>query len=967
VRDRGDDPRVFSAYRGALNLSLPFGQQTGGLRRAQVAAIWAASGHLAQKKATDAQLVLPTGTGKTAVMTALPFALRSERPLIVVPSDLIRRQVAREFSTLRVLRSQNVIATETPRLKVKAVQNRLSSIDDWRALSAYDVIVATPQCVSPHYSGVSVPPAGYIDLVVVDEAHHSAAATWSELLDAIDAKKALLTATPFRTDGKRLRGEIVFWYSLAEAIADGIYSPIDFIPVRRVAGESKDETLARAVKRRLSAEPHRTTGAQVVVRTDRQSDAYRLRHVYEQVGLDFPVLLGSLSKAETDKIISDLEGRRVQGVIVVGVLTEGFDLPSLKIAAYHVKHQSFPATLQFIGRLARPIAGMRMQPELLAFADDITSDTSDLYREESSWRELLPDIADAAVAEEKQNRAYAAGFSSRPEAFSIESLQPKLFARVYEVQGPVPQLQEIDPDNLEIPRSEVKFSFVDDERRLVAIVSLRKNHPAWIASPIFDQPEYRLHIVMIDASRRFVFVHTDSEVEARELLRYYGMETATPVPARVFSSAMHTFNIDAYSSVGLRATALRSVVGASYKSIAGQAAEAGVSVADESGTVAGHLIGRFRDGNATDSIGMALESAKIWQVHRGALLKYREWCDGVAVRLIGAPQTEHPPMLRIAVAEHLKAYPRNPIAVVMLPDILEDVVVETVAGNLVRLSELTIRARSMVDRLVLGIQDDRTVLGFFSIALDGQVTARRGTLNAQFRNQRVPLSNIFTDYPPQVFYADGSSSLRHSLTLPQAIGLLLDPATTVVDGFIDVDIRKEAKPPRPPFLKNIQSAAKDRLSLTDRDFLLIDDGANELADLILIRRMSEAMCEVHFIHCKWSGANTPGRRLDDIYGLLGQCTRSAIWSRPEVLCTELLRRINDRAATKIDHGEEADLVTYLKQWVTRPPAVGCIVTAVQPGVSHAELAGWREGSTLIAATSNWCGELGARFSFVMSP
>lgn len=958
--------RVFQASRSELRLALPSGNKSGGLRKPQVAAIWAAAGHLSQRNATDAQLVLPTGTGKTAVMTALPFMLRAERPLIIVPSDLIRRQVSREFSTLRVLRSENVIDSDVQHLNVKSVTSRLKSFNDWEALASYDVIIATPQCVSPHYRGVSLPPASYIDLVIVDEAHHSASATWSELLDGIAAKKVLLTATPFRTDGKRLRGEIVYWYSLAEAIADGIYTPIDFIPVRRVAEESSDITLAKAIKRRLSSEPHRSTGSQVVVRTDRQKDAYRLRHVYEQVGLDFPVLLGSLSRAETDAIVSRLEEGKSQGVIVVGVLTEGFDLPRLKIAAYHVKHQSFPATLQFIGRLTRPVAGMRMQPELLAFAGDITADTSDLYREESSWRELLPDIADAAVAGEKQNRVYASRFSNQPAAFSIESLQPKLFARVYELHGVAPTLFEALPNELEIPRSHVEYSFVDEERRLVAVVSVRKNHPAWIASPIFDQPEHRLHIVVIDSLRRFVFIHTDSEVEANELLRYYGMANATPVPARLLSSAMHTYGIDAYSSLGLRAITLKSVVGASYKSFAGHAAEAGVSVADESGAVAGHLIGRFKDGNDTDSIGMALESAKVWQIHRGALLRYREWCDGVANRLVVAPQTEHPPMLRVAVADQLDSYPRNPIAVVMSPEVLEEVTIIDALGNRHRLSGLRLRARSIRDRLVLGIELHRAIIQFYIIASDGRVTAGGGDLIAEFGNERVHLADIISEYPPRVFYADGSTSFRHSLTVPPAAGYTLDPAMLVVDSFSDVDIRRESKPPRPPYLKNIQTFAKDKLLLSKGDFLLIDDGANELADLILVRPLSGAMCEVHFVHCKWSSGDAPGRRLDDVYQLLGQCTRSAIWSEPPALSKELLRRINDRALTKVDHGDRDQLIAFLKQWATRPPTVAAVVTAVQPGVSRADLSGWREGATLIAATANWCRELGASFSFTMS-
>ena len=52
----------------------------------------------------------------------------------------------------------------------------------------------------------------------VDEAHHSEADTWKELIEKFKTEKVILfTATPFRNDGKSLQGKVIFSFSLRKA------------------------------------------------------------------------------------------------------------------------------------------------------------------------------------------------------------------------------------------------------------------------------------------------------------------------------------------------------------------------------------------------------------------------------------------------------------------------------------------------------------------------------------------------------------------------------------------------------------------------------------------------------------------------------------------------------------------------------------------------------------------------------
>lgn len=79
----------------------------GSLRRGQLGAIFAAGAHFSTSR-EPAILSLPSGAGKSGVMTALPFILSSGRVLVVTPSKLLRGQAASEFSSLTVLRRTDV-------------------------------------------------------------------------------------------------------------------------------------------------------------------------------------------------------------------------------------------------------------------------------------------------------------------------------------------------------------------------------------------------------------------------------------------------------------------------------------------------------------------------------------------------------------------------------------------------------------------------------------------------------------------------------------------------------------------------------------------------------------------------------------------------------------------------------------------------------------------------------------------
>ncbi|MCX4419214.1 hypothetical protein [Streptomyces mirabilis] len=74
--------------------------------------------------------------------------------------------------------------------------------------------------------------------------------------------------------------------------------------------------------------------------------------------------------------------------------------------------------------------------------------------------------------------------------------------------------------------------------------------------------------------------------------------------------------------------------------------------------------------------------------------------------------------------------------------------------------------------------------------------------------------------------------------------------------------------------------------------VLLDDGANEVADLVGICA-DETDITITLVHCKYSHEPTPGRRVADLYEVCGQAVRGAKWREYGV--EALLRTLYNRA------------------------------------------------------------------------
>jgi superfamily II DNA or RNA helicase len=182
------------------------------------------------------------------------------------------------------------------------------------------------------------------------------------------------------------------------------------------------------------------------------------------------------------------------GLISVGMLGEGLDLPYLHIAVLHRPYQSFPITLQFVGRVCRMCGQYERSAKLLAIPHQVEQHTRALYESDVSWSDLIAEISDAAVDQERERRHFAAEtwLSNGPDRrVSIHTLRPSFAVTVYRVN---PEHVDLNTDPKLPSGTRLVESFHSVDRSWRVLITNRDGRPTWSTSDAIVDSVYELTI-----------------------------------------------------------------------------------------------------------------------------------------------------------------------------------------------------------------------------------------------------------------------------------------------------------------------------------------------------------------------------------------------------------------------------------------------------------------------------------------
>src|SRR5262249_47093602 len=230
---------------------------------------------------------------------------------------------------------------------------------------------------------------------------------------------------PFREDGRPLDGTIIFKYPLKLAQEEGYFAAIQFQPVAEFNTKRVDRVIAETAVLQLRADYDK--GHILMARVEDVSRAKAVYDLYSQYEEFHPVQLhtGIKSAKQREAIRQQIISGHSRIVVCVDMLGEGFDLPELKIAAFHDIRKTLAVTLQLAGRFTRARPDLGNATFIANTADvNVQDELRKLYTRDPDWNALLPQLSETMIGEQVSLQDFLKGFTEFSEEIPLKTVRP---------------------------------------------------------------------------------------------------------------------------------------------------------------------------------------------------------------------------------------------------------------------------------------------------------------------------------------------------------------------------------------------------------------------------------------------------------------------------------------------------------------------------------------------------------------
>ncbi len=343
--------------------------------------------HFEQKR-TPAVVQIPVGCGKTGLIAILPFGISEGRVLIIAPNTIIRGGIAEALEVGNpkfFLGKTKVLSSFAEGPFAAVLDGPQANIHD--CTESQYVVTNIQQLASSVDRWLPQFPPNFFDMLLVDEGHHNVAGSWRKVFERFpEAKVVSLTATPFRSDGQRVTGDVVYRYPYAKAMLAGYIKQIHSINVApseihfTYRDDARRHTLAEVMELREEAwfrkgvalapecnisvvdasiqrmrELREKTGQrqQIIAAACSIDHAHQIRVLYEQRNVKVREIYSEMDPDQRQAALLALDEGRIDCIVQVQMLGEGFDHPPLSVAAIFRPFRSLSPYVQFVGRIMR--------------------------------------------------------------------------------------------------------------------------------------------------------------------------------------------------------------------------------------------------------------------------------------------------------------------------------------------------------------------------------------------------------------------------------------------------------------------------------------------------------------------------------------------------------------------------------------------------------------------------------------
>ena len=303
---------------------------------------------------------MPTGTGKTYLLTAVIDSFVSNNPMEKVWIVAHRRELVSQIDeTVRKFHSYSA-------------SNASFLLSSVKAMSI--------QWLMRHYDEIEEEPG----LIVIDEAHHALAKTYKEMWERFPKAKFLgLTATPCRLNGKGftdLFDVLVQSWGVPEFISKGRLATFDFVSIksdgvtqrlidslqkRGADGDYQNKEMDMLLNKKPSIERlYRSLeeygkNRKGIVYAINISHAQKITKLYQEHGVKAIAIDSKTPATERQQDIEAFKKGDIQVLVNVDIFSEGFDCPDVEFVQLARPTLSLAKYLQMVGRGLRVAKGKK--------------------------------------------------------------------------------------------------------------------------------------------------------------------------------------------------------------------------------------------------------------------------------------------------------------------------------------------------------------------------------------------------------------------------------------------------------------------------------------------------------------------------------------------------------------------------------------------------------------------------------
>jgi len=934
-----------------------------GLRNPQIGALHSILSHWTFSTEIGT-VVLPTGTGKTETMLAALVSEKIKKLLVIVPTDPLRKQISQKFIKLGLLKQLGLINDEVKCPIVGVVNSKFDS--DEIATSFYEkvnVIVATASIISRMDSGILDSLKNSCTHLFIDEAHHTEAKTWKKIRNSFNERLIIqFTATPFRNDNKKIEGKIIYNYPLRKAQEEGYFKAINFIKIYEYSTPKMDIAIAERAVEQLRADKQNYPHI-LLARVGTQKRADEVFEIYNQYE-EFRVVkihsgMRVRPKREAHQKILNKE---VDIIVCVDMLGEGFDLPQLKIAAFHDIRKSLPITLQFVGRFTRTQHDQELGDAsiIVNLANiEVSNELDDLYSRDPDWNKLLPYLSENRTQQEIDLYNFVSGFQGNEEfPISIQSFKPALSTVVFKNHTtswfPTNYVKGLPPaEDFEVLRHTI-----NSEEKILVIVYARKIPTDWVDNDLIADLIWGFYVVYWETRNNLLFIHSsdNSSLHLNLAKSIIGDEAELingDNGGRIFRT------LSGIQRFKLQNVGLTEVIGKLIRFVmrVGSDIEPALSRSQIQRAKKAMIFGSGHENGAPISIGCSFKG-RIWSRRKNDISTFVKWCKNIGNKItnesIDANEVLRGALVPKAINERPQVYP-------FMIDWGKDIYIqsETKYSFLVNEAEYQLYNTDLIlirpsdqGNIRFGLKTQQNIFVQLELEL---FDSGRGYSDFRF-NKISPNSDVFVKYgtksekiedyfyedTPPIWFANGDYlegnnyiQLRDSLNPFKSEDIISWDWT-------NVDLSAESQGAN-KIENSIQYKTFEILKDAEMDYdvLFDDDDTGEIADVVAIKVL-EGRILIELYHLKFAIDGITSRRIDNLYQVCGQAQKSVNWKfkKGKEFLEHLLRRdalrTNRGANSRFEKGTKEDLI-YIIDLVNNRVPLDFDIIIIQPGISKSNI------------------------------